>query len=196
MKTNRRTGILSLVEGALMLALAFVMDVLCKLIPFQFPFGGGISVAVLPLIYFTYRRGTLWGLCAGGVYAVLQIVTGWYPPPAGTWWAFILCILLDYVLAFTVTGLSALPAGLFGERRLAGYAFGGFVVCLLRFLCSFLSGVILWGSHAPEGMGVWLYSFLYNGGYMIPNAVLTALCTYLLCRAVDPRTLRAMKRSR
>ena len=102
LKTKQKKQLLSLVEAAILMALAVVLDYLCKLIPFQFPYGGGISISVLPLIYYTFRRGTTWGLGAGVVFSVLQIITGWYPPPAGTWWAFVLCILLDYLLAFSL----------------------------------------------------------------------------------------------
>ncbi len=195
MKTKRKKYLLSLVEAAVLMAVAVVLDYLCKLIPFQFPYGGGISISVLPLIYFAFRRGTLWGLGAGVVFSVLQIITGWYPPPAGTWWAFLLCVLLDYLLAFSVLGLADLIVGLFGRHRLAGYGAGAVAVCLLRFLCSFLSGVVLWDSYCPDGMSVWVYSLLYNGGYMIPNAILTGVLAVLLCKALDPETLRPMKRS-
>ena len=186
--------LLSMVEGALMLALAFALDVLCKLIPAPFPYGGGISVEVLPIIYYTYRRGTAWGLGAGAAFAVLQIITGWYLPPAGTWWAVVLCVLLDYLLAFTAAGCAALFARPFGRRRLLGYAVGSAAVGIIRFLCSFASGVILWGSYAPEGMNVWVYSLVYNGGYMLPNTVIITVLVVALTAALDPLTLRPMRR--
>ncbi len=197
MRRNRfKTHLLSMVEGSIMIALAIVLDYLCKLIPFEFAYGGGISIAVLPLIYYTFRRGCAWGLGAGLVYSLLQIITGWYPPPAGTWWAFVLCVLLDYFLAFTVTGCAVLFARPFGKaRRLAGYAVGSAAVCVLRFLFSFLSGILLYGSYAPEGMPVWLYSLLYNGGYMLPNAAIVTTLIILLSLALDPLTLRPMKRT-
>lgn len=195
MKTKQKQHLLALVEAAILMALAVVLDYLCKLIPFQFPYGGGISISVLPLVYYTFRRGTVWGLGAGFVFSVLQIITGWYAPPAGTWWAFLLCVLLDYILAFTVLGLANLFARLFGSHRLVGYGVGAVAVCLLRFVYSFLSGVILWDCYAPEGMNVWLYSLLYNGGYMLPNAILTGIFAVLLCKALDPKTLRPMKKA-
>lgn len=194
MKSQTRQQLLALVEGAILMALAIVLDYLCKLIPFQFPYGGGISISVLPLIYYAFRRGTAWGLGAGVVFSVLQIITGWYPPPAGTWWAFLLCVLLDYFLAFTLLGLSDLFAKPFGSHRLVGYGVGAVAVCLLRFVCSFISGIVLWDSNAPEGMSVWLYSLLYNGGYMIPNAILVGIFAVLLCKTMDPKTLRPMKK--
>ncbi len=196
MKRNQKNRLLSLAEGAIMIATAIALDYLCKLIPYQFPNGGGISIAVLPLIYYTFRRGTAWGLGAGFVYSILQIITGWYVPPAGTFGAVVLCILLDYFLAFTVTGCANLFAKPFGKYRLVGYGVGSAAVCVLRFVFSFLSGVILWGSYAPEGMNVWVYSLVYNGGYMLPNALLTTVLLVPLAAALDPKTLRPMKKEK
>ncbi len=194
MKKNTKTQLLSMVEGAILVALAFALDLLCKLIPGPFPYGGGISIAVLPLIYYAYRRGTAWGLSAGLVFAVIQLVSGWYAPPAGTLGAVVLCVLLDYILAFTAVGLAKIFSRAAGEHRLVGYAVGSMAVGGIRFVCSFLSGIILWDSYAPEGMHVWIYSLIYNGGYMLPNTVLITVLMVLLCTALDPVTLRAMRK--
>jgi len=202
MKANHKKHLLALVEGAMMLALAFVIDYLCALAPYNavlFPAGGTITVGLLPIIYFAYRHGMAWGLGAGLVFSGLQILMGWYLPPAGTWWAVVLCVLLDYVLAFAVMGIAPLFARLVTgksegrARRLVGYGVGAVIVCVLRYLSSVLSGGILWGSYAPERMNPWVYSLVYNAGYMLPNAILTALLAVLLCRALDPKTLRPMK---
>jgi len=183
--------LLTLVECALMVALAVILDILP--LP-RWPNGGSLSITSVPILYLSYRHGLKWGLFAGLTDAVLQLITGWYAPPAGTVWAVLGCVLLDYVLAFTVLGSGAFFASLFGKRRLIGYAFGAVSANLLRFVCSFLSGILLWDSYAPEGQAVWAYSLIYNGGYMIPNAVIAAICIVLLCSLVDPRTLRPMKR--
>ena len=202
MKTKSKHDLLALVEGSMMLALAWVIDYICALAPYNailFPAGGSITVGMIPLIYYAYRRGISWGLGAGFVFSGLQIVLGWYPPPAGTWWAFLLCILLDYVLAFTVLGIAPLFSRLFGGqsngRRLAGYGVASALVCVLRYLLSVTSGGILWGSYAPAGMNPWVYSLVYNAGYMLPNAILTGFLMVLLCKTLDPHTLRPMKRA-
>ncbi len=188
--------LLALVEGGMMLAIAYVLDYLCGLLPFQFPYGGSISISVLPLVYYSFRRGTKWAVGAGLVFSALQMILGWYPPPANTLWAAALCVLLDYVVAFAVVGFADLFAKLFGKHRTVGYAVGAFSVCFLRFVSSYVSGIVLYGSYAPEGMPVWLYSLLYNGGYMLPNAVLITVLSVALCIAVDPKTLRPMKREK
>ena len=187
----------------MMLALAWVLDFLCALAPYNgilFPAGGTITVGMIPLVYYSYRHGVIRGIGAGVVFSALQMMMGWYAPPAGTWWAVALCVLLDYVVAFSVLGAAALFARPFGGpkgtpfHRLVGYGVGGFAVCILRYIASVLSGGILWGTYAPAGMNPWIYSLAYNAGYMIPNAVLTAALAAVLCRLLDPLTLRPMKR--
>ena len=51
------------------------------------------------------------------------------------------CVLLDYLLAFTVLGFACLIAKPLPAAAPWVSAVSAFVVCLLRFLCSFLSGV-------------------------------------------------------
>ena len=192
--------ILCIAEGAVILALAYVLELLCVWLNVitgvnaLLPFGGTITISMLPIIYYSYRRGALWGLGAGFVYSLLQMLLGFYVPPAGTWWALVLCILLDYLLAFTVVGAATLVAKPFGKYRLAGYCTGAVTVCLIRFAFSFLSGVILWGSYKPEGMNVWVYSLIYNSSYMLPNAILTGIFAVVVCAALDPLSLRPMKK--
>jgi thiamine transporter len=202
-KANHKKYLLAMVEGAMTLALAWVIDYVCPLAPYNailFPAGGSITVGMLPIVYYSYRHGSLWGVGAGLVFSGLQIIMGWYPPPAGVWWAFVLCVLLDYVIAFAVIGLASLFAKPFGQKkqvlRLTGYGVGATIVCVLRYVSSVLSGGILWGSYAPEGMNPWIYSLVYNAGYMLPNAILTGILAVLLCKAMDPLTLRTMKRSK
>ncbi len=179
-----------LVECAIMVALAVVID----LIPMpKWPNGGSVSIAAVPIIYISYRRGLGWGLASGLVYSIIQLLTGWYAPPAGTLLATGLCVLLDYLLAFTAFGLADIFAKPF-KNKLVGYGVGAALVNLVRFICSFLSGWILWSAYAPEGQPAWLYSLTYNGGYMLPNAVLCAVVIVLLCALVDPKTLKPMKK--
>lgn len=194
MEKNYKKHLLALVEGAMMVALAWAIDALCALIPSPFLYGGAITVGMLPIVYYSYRHGAIWGMGAGLVFSAIQIIMGWSAPPAGTLISFILCVLLDYVLAFTVIGAADLFVKPFGKHRLIGYGVGAVAVCLLRLVCSFLSGGILWGTYAPEGMNAWVYSLAYNAGYMIPNAILTAALVVLLCRALDPKTLRPMQK--
>ena len=199
MKSKSKQRLLALVEGAMMLALAWALDFVCALLPFNrilWPAGGSLTLGMLPLVYYSFRHGSVWGMGAGVVFSALQMLMGWYVPPANTWWAVALCVLLDSLLAFAVLGSADLFAQLTGKgHRLVGYGVGTAVVCLCRCLSSILSGVILWGSYAPEGMNVWVYSAAYNSSYMLPNAVITAVLAVLLCRTIDPKTMKPMKKA-
>ena len=200
MKNNTKQRIICITEGALIIALAYVVELLCVWlnaisgISALLPFGGTITVSMLPIAYYSYRRGSLWGLGAGFVYAMLQMMLGFYIPPANKWWAVVVCVVLDYLLAFTVIGAAQLFARPFNKNRLVGYCIGTVAVCLIRFTSSFLSGVVLWGSYAPDGMNVWIYSLVYNGSYMLPTTIISAALIVALCVAIDPKTLKPMKK--
>ena len=199
MKTkNTRQNVLALVETAMMAALAVGLELLCQFLPSPWAYGGSISLGAIPIIYLSYRRGWKWGLSAGFVYACVQMLLGLSLPPANTFWAVTLCVLLDYVLAFTALGLASVFSAPFEKSgkpavRIAGYVVGAVGASFLRFICSFLSGVILWDSYTPEGMNVWVYSLVYNGSYMLGNAAIAAVVLVLLCSAVNPKTLKPMK---
>ena len=165
-----------LVESALMIALSTVLSMIQ--IPLM-PHGGSITLfSMVPILVMSYRHGAKWGLFTGFVNACLQMIMGFYPPPAST---FLLGeVLLDYVLAFMALGLAELFARPF-KNRTVGVAVGTFAAGFLRFMCSFLSGVLVWGN-LNDGLAAWTYSLTYNGSYMLPETLLTMVAAVLLCR--------------
>ena len=185
MATKSYSRTRTLVECALMIA---VGTVLAQIKIFEMPFGGSVTlVSMLPFILVSFRHGVKRGLATGFVNSLLQMLLGFYAPPAGTVAAFVGVVLLDYVLAFTLLGLAGVIAKPF-KNHLLGVAAGTAAVCVIRFLCSFLSGALLWGSYQESyewarGMSVWLYSFIYNGSYMLPELLITTVCAVILCKA-------------
>jgi len=189
--TQRKTNIHALVECALMIAIGTVLA-LIKI--YELPFGGSVTlVSMLPFVLVSFRWGTKWGLLTGFANALLQMLMGFSAPPAGTVLAFIGVIMLDYVLAFTLLGIAGAFSNLTSKRPL-NIAIGTAAVCVIRFLCSFFSGVLLWGSYQSyyewaDGMSVWLYSFIYNGSYMLPELVITTAVAAVLS-AVYPKLFK------
>ena len=147
--TSKKTFLL--VEGALMIAMAFVLSYI-KL--YDMPMGGSITLEMIPLVIMGLRHGVKWG-------------------------TFIGCVLLDYLFAFTVLGLAGLFLPLF-KNKLIGAAVGTAICGALRFLCSFLSGWLLWGSYAPKGWSVAYYSLIYNGSYMLPNIIIGVIVILII----------------
>ncbi len=153
-----RTRIIGLVESALFIALAFVLS---GIVLFPMPQGGAVTpLSMLPILLIGLRRGPYFGFASALVYSGLQMLQGFYAPPTRTFFWFLLVVLLDYVLAFGVLGLSSL------FRRVPNQLLVAIPLCLgLRFLCHFLSGIVIWGESAGD-LPVWLYSLVYNGSYM------------------------------
>jgi len=178
----KRTNTRAMVECALMIAAGTVLS---NIKIFTMPYGGSVTlVSMLPFILVSYRHGVKWGLFTGFVNSLLQMLTGFYLPPAGTFAAVVAMVLLDYVLAFMCLGLACVFAKPFKNSK-AGAAAGTAAVCVMRFLCSFLSGAMLWGSYQSyyewaAGLSVWEYSFIYNASYMLPEMLITVAAAVLI----------------
>lgn len=185
---SKRTNTKAMVECALMIALG---TVLAQIKIWQMPYGGSVTlVSSLPFILISYRHGVKWGVMAGLANGFLQILTGWYAPPAGTIGAIVACVLLDYLLAFSCLGLASSFSKPFANKK-AGVFVGVSAVMVLRFVCSFLSGAMLWGSYQSyyewaQGLSVWTYSFIYNSSYMLPELIITAVISCLIV-SVSPK---------
>lgn len=176
----KNVKLLTLVEGAIMVAFAFVLSYI-KL--FSLPQGGSVTlVSMLPLIVYALRRGPAAGLLASGVYGVMQFIQDGYALTLPS-------IALDYVIAFGVLGV----AGFFivKDGRI-NVVLATVLACLLRFLCHFASGILFYASYAPEGQPVWLYSLLYNGTFMGIEMVLTAAVGFFIALSA-PQLLKRQK---
>lgn len=151
-----------MVEGALCVALSIALS---YVVLFAMPQGGSVSLSMLPLFIFAFRRGGVYGMMAGAVTGVLHLLLGGYvvhPVQA----------LLDYPVASAVLGL----AGFFRGKKLVGITIG----TLANMTSSVLSGVIFFSEYAPKGMNVWAYSLGYNGSVVIPEGIICAVLVYLI----------------
>lgn len=173
MKTKTHLHIRALTEGAILVALAFVLSFV-KL--YELPNGGSLTPAMFPILLYGLRWGLCRGLGAGFAFGFLQLLfDGAY---AWGWQS----MLLDYLLAFTPLGL----AGLF-KGKAWGIFPGTLIGCLGRYVVHHISGVTIYRIVAPTtvpGLGTYdnphLYSLVYNGSYMIPNMLLALLLAGVL----------------
>lgn len=159
-----------LVEAGIMIALAQILSYV-KI--YESPFGGSVTLgSMIPIIIFAIRWGSKPGILVGIVYGFLQFALGTkfsYHP---------LGIFLDYIFAFGCLGF----AGLF--RKNIYTTIGSIALAMAaRFTFHFLSGVILWYTYAPKDMNIYLYSFIYNGGYMLPEFIISAV---IVCALYKP----------
>lgn len=172
-QTRSHLRVRSLCEGAIMVALAFVLSFV-KL--YELPNGGSLTPAMFPILLYGLRWGLGSGLSAGFVFGLLQLIfDGAY---AWGWQS----MLLDYLLAFTPLGLSGLFKG-----KAWGIFPGTVIGCVGRFLVHYISGVTIYRIYEPTtvpGIGTFdnaaLYSLVYNGVYMLPNMLLALLIAGVL----------------
>ena len=163
----------------LAIALSFV-------ILYEMPMGGSVTLAcMLPIMLVSLRYGALWGLSAGFIHALFQLAQAVMHanvfPYCETGSALALCVLFDYLVPFTLVGLAGVLRRVKTPTlpRLGAYL-GVILVFVLRFFSHFVTGVVIWGQWAPEGMGKYLYSFLYNGSFLAIELVITLALALIL----------------
>jgi thiamine transporter len=149
---------------------------------------------MLPIMLLSIALGVKWGLAGSFVFALFQLVQalieGNVFPYCETGTTLVICVLFDYLLPFGIIGLAgALRRVKLGRFRHAGAYAGIVLVCVFRFVCHYVTGVAIWGQWAPEGMGKYLYSLLYNGGYMLPELGITLVLAVLLLESPEIRRL-------
>jgi thiamine transporter len=180
-KTENKTRVLT--ESAMCVAVAVVLS-LFALLP-HLPWGGSVTpAATLPIIVVSLRHGVKWGVAAALAFSLTQLLLGFsnvVAVPAQTLGSMVLCALLDYVLAYTVLGLAGSIARRFA-RRAAGLAVAILATGLGRYLCSVVSGIVLWGAYAWEGWSVAPYSLAYNAIWCWPDVVIALIAGLLLLR--------------
>ena len=206
-KTKRLTTTGVLIAMSAILAMIKIFDL---------PYGGSITLAgMVPIIVLGYKYGIKWGLFSGFVYSIIEAIlgattsqafAGMYDPDnaAKSVINIVLMAFLDYIVAFTVLGLSGMFKGKI-KSHTAAITLGGAVAVLLRLLAHFLAGYILWGSYAEwfftdvmnnsfgqsvlnnfSGSGLAaIYSLVYNASYMLPNLAVTVVALLALM-AVKP----------
>ena len=199
-KTNtKKQNIERLVVSAMFIALAAVLSE----IKIPLPLGGGVTImSMLPILILGYRYGIKWGLVSSFIYSLVQMLLGldsvsaYFTPGSDSYevlWRAILIVLLDYIIAYTAMCLG----GLFRNKKSPSVALclGAIVAISVRFLVHIMSGAIFYGAWAEwffseemagsfgtavlnnfSGFSLSLiYSAVYNGLYMIPEIIITAL---------------------
>ena len=209
MKENKKR-IEAITLSAVMIAFAVSISAICAVLPFlNLPFGGGFTVAsMLPIILIAYMYGTRWGLLTAFAYSVMQMLLGFNTVSAFfmpgdsqmVWWRAVLVVLIDYVVAYTVLGLGGIFRKKFGARK--ALVLGSVFAISLRYLAHIVSGAIFFGAWAEwfftqDGFYSWgqtvlntfsgaslsiVYSMIYNGTYMIPEIIITAIVACFVVR--------------
>lgn len=205
-KTKRLT------QSAMLIAIAIVLELISKMFIPEQPFGGQVTVvAMLPIVLIAYRHGCRWGFVASFAYALLQMalgaktvsaafLPGYFGDSAMIGNAVVMCVL-DYILAYTLLGLGGIFRNVINRRGLALMC-GSIVALFARFLAHVLSGYVLfsgwaewyftqegfpaWGERIvanlnPDMLG-WVYSAVYNGMYMLPEIVMTAVAALIIAK--------------
>lgn len=177
---------------AIMVALAVVFDFLFKFfnntfLRVFFVKGGGVSLAMLPLVVASIVCNWKYGIITGVAFGLINLMYDGYT------YSFAV-VIFDYIVAFGCVGI----AGIFRNKILQNkkiYFLIAFLLTMAARLASHvLSGII--NAHnweidtmlAEQGkvgfIYVLNYCIIYNAGYVVPSLMLCVLIGYLIYKPV------------
>ncbi len=163
-KMKKKSEIQKLAICAMLVALGTVASFI-KL--FSFPTGGSITFfSMLFICLAGYFYGPTTGVITAVVYGLLQFAIEPYV-------LFPLQVVVDYVLAFGVMGLSGLVC-----NKKHGLIKGYIIAVIGRYIFAVLSGWIFFGEYAWDGWNPLPYSLAYNAIYIFAEAAVTVI---ILC---------------
>ncbi|MBU5244071.1 MULTISPECIES: energy-coupled thiamine transporter ThiT [Bacillus] len=182
-----------LIEIAIMTAAAVILDIVSGMF-LRMPQGGSVSIMMIPIFLISFRWGVKAGLTTGLLTGLVQIAIGnlFLQHPVQ--------LLLDYIAAFAAVGISGFFASAIRKSALSR-AKGKLIVSIicavfigsfLRYAAHVISGAVFFGSFAPKGTPVWIYSLTYNATYMVPSFIICAIVLCLLFMTA-PRLLKTEK---
>ncbi|KXZ13311.1 energy-coupled thiamine transporter ThiT [Bacillus nakamurai] len=176
---NQSTQLVRLIEIAIMTGAAVILDIVSGMF-LRMPQGGSVSIMMIPIFLISFRWGVKAGLTTGFLTGLVQIAIGnlFLQHPVQ--------LLLDYIAAFAVIGFSgffasAVRKAAFAKKRSALTVYvviAVFIGSILRYAAHVVSGAVFFGSYAPKGTPVWIYSLGYNATYMVPSFI---ICAIVLC---------------
>lgn len=190
---KRKQNLRITAECAVLLSMAIVFSFI-KL--WQMPMGGEVTfVSMLPVMLAGFRHGPKAGFLTAFIYSLFQLASAFvsgnvfvYCTTAAT---FIICVLFDYIVPFTGLGIACLLRNIkTSSVRFKKISIYFAVTCgiMLRFICHYLTGVVIWGQWAGDE-GPYIYSLLYNGTFLLPELILTLLVCVLLFKPQRTRKL-------
>lgn len=145
---------------------------------------------MVPILLISYRRGLFPGILCGLIVSLVQMLGGIYVINATNFDSDFMKILgpflqimLDYILAYTVVGFAGLFTKLYkkSNNKFLWILVGSIIAGLLKYSCHILAGGLFWLNQGSSFLNIndtsWLYSFIYNGAYSIPNVI---ICTVIM----------------
>lgn len=181
---NKR--VLMLTETALLIALATVLSMV-KLV--ELPYGGSVTAfSMVPIMIVAFRYGTKWGMLAGFVNSLIQLLLGannlsYATSPQ----AAVAIILLDYVFAFSFIGLAGVFGKLIKDKSISAVC-GATMVCAIRYIFHVISGCTVWAGISIPTSAALLYSLSYNATYMIPETIINVVMAFFLFSTLNFET--------
>lgn len=189
---QRNENVKALIETGIFVAIALILDLVFGSI-YSLPFGGSVSLAMLPIFMIAARRGFKYGVLGGAIFGILQTLIKVYFLSLPQY-------IMDYLVSFMVLGVAGIIPK--ASERKGRFALGIIIGSLLRLIVASITGILYWRVFIPDEIEfmntlfgtnfnaffasdnfvIVFGAFLYNALYLIPSAILCIIVGMILHR--------------
>ncbi|MDD4184920.1 MAG: energy-coupled thiamine transporter ThiT [Candidatus Izemoplasmatales bacterium] len=189
---QRNENVKALIETGIFVAIALILDLVFGSI-YSLPFGGSVSLAMLPIFMIAARRGFKYGVLGGAIFGILQTLIKVYFLSLPQY-------IMDYLVSFMVLGVAGIIPK--ASERKGRFALGIIIGSLLRLIVASITGILYWRVFIPDEIEfmntlfgtnfnaffasdnfvIVFGAFLYNALYLIPSAILCIIVGIILHR--------------
>ena len=184
--SNKESSTKSITYAAICISMSFALSYIRL---FRLPQGGTITlVSLLPLMLYSQMFGIRKGIVAGVIYGILQAIQDPYIlHPAQ--------FLLDYPIAFSAIGLSAIftQKGIKGVKDVFFFGVGSLLAVSVRYFSHVISGIFAFSMYAiGSGYSSVAYGFVYNTFALVDMAIALTVGIVMLCNRYFRKVLNGV----
>ncbi len=155
---------------------------------FRLPFGGSVTIGkLIPVVFFSFNYGCKAGMFVGLTCGIIKMILMFHVPPVKTFSVFAIVVLSDYLIPYVLTGA---VTGVLSKRmnnKKSAIIVSLIFSNILRFICLFISGVVVWNQYIPNQYNIWIYSLIYNLIYIVPETLISLIVGKLLMNFLFPK---------
>lgn len=173
---NKRLNIW--IEGTVVAALAMALS----FIPLKVGYSFSISLGMIPLTLYAFRRGVKPAFFAGFLWGLLHFITSQID------FLTVSQVLIEYLIAFAFSGVAGFFSGKVqqavrtknNKQSIIWITIGTLAGTSARYFWHFIAGMIFWGKYALWGLSPFAYSFVFNGACVIATSIVTIVALLLI----------------
>ncbi len=150
-----------------------------------FSSGGSVTLfSCVPLIMISFKYGYKWGVVSCGSFGLIHLITTNFRFQGLNLFSVIFSIVLDYIVSYSMIGLSSVFKFKFKFCLKHSLAIGVIFSFFLRLLTHVISGFLIFQPMFKSFVQTIIYVIIYNVAYIVPEMMITLVGVFVIKKLI------------